>query len=89
MTQIVDLDDLRHAQRDASCADCGGLVQARCVWPGDGGESSAAAGTEAKAFAITIENEGASTTPTMPLAMMGTGSSDFHARENVTVFTAT
>ena len=31
------------------------------------------AGVEAKAFAITIENEGGSTTPTMPIAMMGTG----------------
>jgi hypothetical protein len=29
------------------------------------------AGTEAKAFAITIENEAGSTTPTMPIVMMG------------------
>jgi anti-sigma-K factor RskA len=29
--------------------------------------------TEAKAFAITIENEGGATTPTMPIVMMGTG----------------
>lgn len=29
--------------------------------------------TEAKAFAITIENEGGSTTPTMPIVMMGAG----------------
>ena len=31
------------------------------------------AGTEAKAFAITIENEAGATTPTMPIVMMGTG----------------
>ncbi|HEY6373557.1 MAG TPA: anti-sigma factor [Candidatus Sulfotelmatobacter sp.] len=31
------------------------------------------AGTEAKAFAITVENEAGSTTPTMPIVMMGTG----------------
>lgn len=31
------------------------------------------AGTEAKAFAITIENEAGATTPTMPIIMMGTG----------------
>jgi anti-sigma-K factor RskA len=30
-------------------------------------------GTEAKAFAITIENEAGATTPTMPIVMMGTG----------------
>jgi hypothetical protein len=30
-------------------------------------------GTEAKAFAITVENEGGSATPTMPIVMMGTG----------------
>ena len=29
--------------------------------------------TEAKAFAITIENEAGATTPTMPIVMMGTG----------------
>jgi anti-sigma-K factor RskA len=31
------------------------------------------AGTEAKAFAITIENEAGSPTPTMPIVMMGAG----------------
>ena len=31
------------------------------------------AGTEAKAFAITVEAEGGATTPTMPIVMMGTG----------------
>ncbi len=31
------------------------------------------AGTEAKAFAITIENEAGATSPTMPIVMMGTG----------------
>lgn len=31
------------------------------------------AGTEAKAFAITIENEAGASTPTMPILMMGTG----------------
>jgi anti-sigma-K factor RskA len=31
------------------------------------------AGTEAKAFAITVENESGSATPTMPIVMMGTG----------------
>jgi len=31
------------------------------------------AGTEAKAFAITVENESGATTPTMPIVMMGTG----------------
>jgi anti-sigma factor RsiW len=31
------------------------------------------AGTEAKAFAITVENEGGATSPTMPIVMMGTG----------------
>ncbi len=31
------------------------------------------AGTEAKAFAITVENEAGATTPTMPIVMMGTG----------------
>jgi anti-sigma-K factor RskA len=31
------------------------------------------AGTEAKAFAITIENEVGATSPTMPIVMMGTG----------------
>jgi anti-sigma-K factor RskA len=31
------------------------------------------AGTEAKAFAITMENEAGSATPTMPILMMGTG----------------
>jgi anti-sigma-K factor RskA len=31
------------------------------------------AGMEAKAFAITVENEGGATTPTMPIVMMGTG----------------
>jgi anti-sigma-K factor RskA len=31
------------------------------------------AGTEAKAFAITVENEAGATTPTMPIMMMGTG----------------
>ncbi len=31
------------------------------------------AGTEAKAFAITVENEAGSATPTMPIVMMGTG----------------
>ncbi len=31
------------------------------------------AGMEAKAFAITVENETGSTTPTMPIVMMGTG----------------
>ena len=31
------------------------------------------AGVEAKAFAITVENEGGATTPTMPIVMMGTG----------------
>ena len=31
------------------------------------------AGTQAKAFAITIENEAGSSTPTMPIVMMGTG----------------
>jgi anti-sigma-K factor RskA len=31
------------------------------------------AGTEAKAFAITIESEGGATSPTMPIVMMGTG----------------
>ena len=31
------------------------------------------AGTEAKAFAITIENEGGATSPTMPIVMMGAG----------------
>ena len=31
------------------------------------------AGTEAKAFAITIENEAGATAPTMPIVMMGTG----------------
>jgi anti-sigma-K factor RskA len=30
-------------------------------------------GTEAKAFAITVENEAGATTPTMPIVMMGTG----------------
>jgi anti-sigma-K factor RskA len=29
--------------------------------------------TEAKAFAITVENEGGATTPTMPIVMMGAG----------------
>jgi len=31
------------------------------------------AGTEAKAFAITVENEGGAAAPTMPIVMMGTG----------------
>lgn len=31
------------------------------------------AGTEAKAFAITIENDAGATSPTMPIVMMGTG----------------
>ncbi len=31
------------------------------------------AGAEAKAFGITVENEGGATTPTMPIVMMGTG----------------
>jgi anti-sigma-K factor RskA len=31
------------------------------------------AGAEAKAFAITVENEGGATSPTMPIVMMGTG----------------
>jgi anti-sigma-K factor RskA len=31
------------------------------------------AGAEAKAFAITVENEGGSATPTMPIVMMGAG----------------
>jgi anti-sigma-K factor RskA/putative zinc finger protein len=31
------------------------------------------AGAEAKAFAITVENESGATTPTMPIVMMGTG----------------
>jgi len=31
------------------------------------------AGVEAKAFAITVENESGATTPTMPIVMMGTG----------------
>jgi anti-sigma-K factor RskA len=31
------------------------------------------AGTEAKAFAITVENEAGATSPTMPIIMMGTG----------------
>jgi len=31
------------------------------------------AGTEAKAFAITVENEAGSSAPTMPIVMMGTG----------------
>jgi anti-sigma-K factor RskA len=31
------------------------------------------AGTEAKAFAITVEDEAGSATPTMPIVMMGTG----------------
>lgn len=31
------------------------------------------AGAEAKAFAITVENEAGATTPTMPIVMMGTG----------------
>jgi anti-sigma-K factor RskA len=31
------------------------------------------AGTEAKAFAITVENEAGANTPTMPIVMMGTG----------------
>jgi anti-sigma-K factor RskA len=31
------------------------------------------AGVEAKAFAITIEPEQGSTTPTMPIVMMGSG----------------
>jgi anti-sigma-K factor RskA len=31
------------------------------------------AGMDAKAFAITVENEGGSSTPTMPIVMMGTG----------------
>ncbi len=31
------------------------------------------AGMEAKAFAITVENEAGATTPTMPIVMMGTG----------------
>ena len=31
------------------------------------------AGTEAKAFAITVENDAGATTPTMPIVMMGTG----------------
>lgn len=31
------------------------------------------AGTEAKAFAITVENEAGSNSPTMPIVMMGTG----------------
>jgi len=30
-------------------------------------------GVEAKAFAITIESEQGSTTPTMPIVMMGSG----------------
>ena len=30
-------------------------------------------GTEAKAFAITVENEAGASTPTMPIVMMGTG----------------
>jgi anti-sigma-K factor RskA len=30
-------------------------------------------GTQAKAFAITVENEAGATTPTMPIVMMGTG----------------
>jgi len=31
------------------------------------------AGTEAKAFAITVENEAGSPVPTTPVVMMGTG----------------
>ena len=31
------------------------------------------AGTEAKAFAMTVENEAGATSPTMPIVMMGTG----------------
>jgi anti-sigma-K factor RskA len=31
------------------------------------------AGTEAKAFAITVENEAGASTPTMPIVMMGAG----------------
>jgi anti-sigma-K factor RskA len=31
------------------------------------------AGMEAKAFAVTVENEAGATTPTMPIVMMGTG----------------
>lgn len=31
------------------------------------------AGTEAKAFAITVENEAGASAPTMPIVMMGTG----------------
>jgi hypothetical protein len=31
------------------------------------------AGAEAKAFAITVENEAGATSPTMPIVMMGTG----------------
>jgi anti-sigma-K factor RskA len=31
------------------------------------------AGAEAKAFAITVENESGSATPTMPIVMMGAG----------------
>jgi anti-sigma-K factor RskA len=31
------------------------------------------AGTEAKAFAVTVENEAGASTPTMPIMMMGTG----------------
>jgi len=30
-------------------------------------------GTDAKEFAITVENEAGATTPTMPIVMMGTG----------------
>jgi anti-sigma-K factor RskA len=30
-------------------------------------------GMEAKAFAITVENEAGAATPTMPIVMMGTG----------------
>jgi hypothetical protein len=31
------------------------------------------AGAEAKAFAITVENEAGATSPTMPIVMMGAG----------------
>lgn len=50
-----------------------GSVQARCPWERERGESPLPAGTEAKAFAITVENEAGSAAPTTPILMMGAG----------------
>jgi len=50
-----------------------GSVQARCAWKRERGESSATGGTEAKAFAITVESEAGAAAPTTPILMMGAG----------------